>query len=408
MIFIVIAIMLLVLAFIYDYRSARNGRIFWYVAMLILMILAAGLRYKMGADSIRYEDYYESSPTLSHLRKVDFTDRYAPFFVILMATCRSLTSEFVLVQFVVSIIVNCIFFRFIWRHTNHVFFAAFLYFVFLYFLLNMQVLREALASCVFLLAWPYFVKGKWLKYYAMCVVAFMFHLSAIVLFLVPVVTLPGVRWLFKFGPRTVAISLIVLAGSFAIQYFLFDFIRMIAITESMTERADTYSEGEMGGNMLNIFGTLCVVIKQMIYPLAAMYFLKACRKMLGGESDESRERERFEAMAILSIYFAMLSVGVMVFSRFSNYFSIFALLIISRWAFSYIKDRRRMLRLKFLYWIILLTPLVSIEIMNGFFSDYNATGTLKRYDQYFPYSNQLDKELTSKKKKVINYGRKYW
>jgi|GEM_PF-2601883 hypothetical protein len=408
MIFIVIAIMLLVLTFIYDYRGAKRGRLFWYLAILVFMILAAGLRYQMGADSIRYEEYYESAPTLSHLRKCDFTERYAPLFVILMAACRSVTSEFMLVQFVVSIIVNCIFLRFIWKHTNHVFFAGFLYFIFLYFMLNMQVLREALASCVFLLSWPYFVKGEWLKYYLMCVVAFFFHVSAIMLFFIPMVELPGVRWLFRFGPRTIVISLLVLAGSFVIKYFMFDFIRMIAITESMTERADSYAEGDMGGNMLNVIGTLCVVIKQMIYPLASIYFLRASRKMLGKNSDGNREEERFETMTILSIYFAMLSVGVMVFSRYSNYFSIFSLIVISRWTFSFIKDRRRLLRLNYLYWMILLTPLVSIEVMNGFFTKYNASGTLKRYDQYFPYSNQLDKELSPKKKKVINYGRKYW
>jgi len=411
MIFLFIIVALCLLSFVYDYRKIEKGKLFWWIFVTLLMICAAGFRYKMGYDSLMYEDHYKWQHALSQLNADDFKNtRFAPFFILLFSLCKSITDDFMIVQFVEATIVNCVFCRFIWKNSRHVFMAGLLYFFFLYFMLNMQVLREAIAASCFLLAWPYLRDRKWLKYYLMCVVAFLFHISAIALFFVPLCFVPGLRWFFTFGRRTLIIIPLVLAFSFVVNYFLFDFVKAIAVTEAMVERATTYSHDELGGNIMNINGIISLVFKYCLYPVAALYFLKRNRQNCG-EDDEGGgvgESHAFEVMTLVAIYVSMLSVGVMIFDRYNHYFEIFALITISNWFFTGFRMQHKEVRLNYVYWNLIILPLFAAQIYSVYLNDYNKSGSLKVYQMYYPYSNQFDKELSPTNKKVIEYARKTW
>lgn len=402
MIFIITFILLLALCYVYDYRGTERGKSFWWIFTLILLICIAGFRYEIGADSIRYEFGYDRLPTLSTITAKDFENtRYAPLYILLSAACRSVTTEFVLLQFVLAIFVNTTFFYFIKKHTNHIFVAALLYYFFLYDMLNMQVLRESLAICIFLWSWPYFRDGKWIKYYALCVIAFLFHLSAMVLFLLPLLKIPGIINLFRIGRRTILICLVLLAASFAIKYYLYDFIKMISITEAMTERATTYEEEEIGGNTLNILGSLSWLIKLVFYPLIALYSLRK-----NGMLEASKDNKMFEMMSIVSIYVSVMSVGVMILSRYNNYFLIFSLILMSDWIFTYFRISGKVFRLNYIYWMLFLTPMFSIHFYNTYMAS-NKAGTIKTYQMYFPYSNQFEKEHTEQQKQIVKINRRW-
>lgn len=402
MIFIFAFILLLVLCYAYDYRGFEKGKRFWWVFTLILLICIAGLRYEIGADSIRYENHYDKLPNLSTISAKDFENtRYAPLYILLSAACRSVTKEFVLLQFVLAIIVNTTFFYFIKRHSKHIFVGALLYYFFLYDMLNMQVLRESLAVCIFLWSWPYFKDGKWIKYYICCIFAFFFHVSALALFLLPLLRIPGIINLFKLGKRTIIICILLLALSFAIKYFLYDFIKVISFTETMSERASVYEKDDLGGNTLNIFGSLSWLIKLVVYPLFALYCLRG-----SGSLGMTKGNIVFEMMSVLSIYVSVMSVGVMILSRYDNYFLIFTLILMSDWIFSYFRIFRRSFHLNYFYWIIMLAPMFGIHFHNTYMAS-NKAGTIVTYQMYYPYSNQIEREHTEQQKKIVKINKRW-
>ncbi len=402
MIYLIIIIAFLVLSYCYDYQNYQKGRNTWWLIMLILLICVAGFRYKMGSDSVRYENEYNQLPTFTSLNVRDFINsRYAPLYVVLCAICRSITREFVLLQIVVAIFVNTVFFRFLYRNTHKIFIAGFFYFVFLYLMLNMQVLREAIAVSFFLLGWKAFAKNKWLVYYAYVTVAFLFHVSSILLFLLPLIKLRWIREMFIFGKRSWIIVPLMLALSFGIKFFLFDFVQAIAMTESMSERAQTYAEDDLGGATMNIFGTLGWLVRSICYPLISLYYLKR----MG--ADRNPYFRQIEMMCMLSIYFGELAVGVTILNRYLNYFMVFQFLIMSYFMYTRSFDILRFkLRLRFVGWMMLLVPLLGVV----FYIDYNAkvnrSGNLKSYDMYYPYSNQFDKEVAPNRRRAINYSRR--
>lgn len=402
MIYLVIIIAFLLLSYFYDYRDYQKGRKVWWILMLVLLICVAGFRYKMGSDSVRYENSYDQLPTLSSLNVRNFINtRYAPLYVIFCAICRSITREFVLLQILVAIFVNTVFFRFIYRNTSKIFIAAFFYFLFLYLMLNMQVLREAIAVSFFLLGWKSFANNKWLVYYLYVTVAFLFHVSAVLLFLLPLIKLPWIRNLFVFGRRSWIMIPMMLAISFGIKYFLFDFVQAIAMTETMSERAQTYADDDLGGSTMNFLGVIGWLIRSTLYPLVALYYLKR------QGADRSPYFRQIEMMCMLSVYFGEIAVGVTILNRYLNYFMVFQFLVMSYFmytpSFNIFKFR---LRLRYLGWIALLVPLIGVV----FYIDYNAkvnrSGNLKSYDMYYPYSNQFDKEVAPNRRRAINYSRR--
>ena len=399
MIYILIIFLFLGLSYVYDYRGKERNRTFWWMVMLVLLICVAGFRYQMGQDSIRYEKYFAETPVISHLSLSDFKNtRFAPLYIILSSICRTITPEFMLLQFVEAITINCIIFMFIKRHTHHIFFCGLLYFFFLYVVLNMQVLREAFAVGIFLLSWPYMESRQWLKYYALCVVAFFFHVSALALFLLPLIFVPGIRELFVFGKRTWIILPVLIAVSFLIKIYFFDFIKLIALTETMAERANVYSKDDMGGNMLNLMGVAGLLFRYVLYPLIALYFIK---RNAAASGEGRREVTAFERVTMAGLYVVALSVGVMIFIRYINYFEIFALITIANWAFTSFRSNGRAVVLNFAYWIIITVPLLSAQFYLEYMQSFNKTNTVKYLDMFWPYSNQIDREIAPNRKKAI-------
>lgn len=402
MIYLIPTILFLVLIYFYDYRGKSSGRLTWWIVMCVGLICIGGFRYKMGIDSIKYENYFTWLHPIQELNAGDFRHtRFSPLYIVLSSLCRSLTSEFMIMQFVVSTIINVTVFRFLWQNTRHVFFAAFLYWIFLFLNLNMEVLREALAVSVFLWAWPFYRSSRWLWWYVAAVVAFFFHVSSIVLFILPLLWLPGVRTLFRFGPQAIVMCLLSAGIAFAINHWFFDFVRLVAVTENMAERAVVYSRTELSGNTLNIFGALGQIVRFVLYPLLALWFLKKHRE--GEEPSEAWQKK--ELLALTGIYVAMATLGITILQRYNNYFLFFSFIVTADWAFTSFKTGVRWIQVRFIYWMFLFLPLFGFQF-NSYFNNMNPSGTIRTYMMYYPYSNQFEREIAPDRARAIRYSRR--
>lgn len=405
MIYFIPLLLILTGCYLYDYRKNQKGRLLLWIILLIIFICIPGFRYRMGGDTIQYERFYEMVHTLGNLRLEDFkATRYAPGYILLNSICKTITDDFMMLQFVVSTIVNSVIFYFFWKNTRHIYLALFLYSFLLYLNLNMEVLREALAVSVFLLSWPFFRDGKWLLYYCMCFLAFMFHLSAIFLFVLPLCCIPGIRFIFTFGMRTWLIGGLILVFGFIVNYFFFDFIKSLALAENIMERAETYSKLDIGGaRSLNLMGFLSKFIKYILYTVLALYFLK---KNYFDKRIEPESFEKKEILAVTSIYVSLASVSILILARYNNYLFCFCFILIADWVFSYLLINGKKIRLKFVEWLCIVLPLFFVSLFTFYLNPINKEGTLKTYMLYYPYKNSFTKETDPDREKVYKFRKK--
>ena len=155
----------------------RKYRKILFYLLFLYAVLLAGLRYRVGGDTIIYMDDYADLPTLSELSIEDFFyQQTEPFYLLLCVLVRMISPEFYLFQLIHALLVNFAVFRFFKKYSNYPFIGLFIYFLWFYFIFNYEFLRESLAVSVMLLAYGYYQNKRWKKYYACATIALMFHM----------------------------------------------------------------------------------------------------------------------------------------------------------------------------------------------------------------------------------------
>ena len=401
MIYLIIIITLLVLSYKYDYLQKTDGKNLWFWVIMIVLICVAGFRYRLGQDTTVYIKYFENLHPINELTQKDINDsRFSPGFIILCSFFRIFGPDFTLFQLFHSAFVTSVFLIFMRNKTQHLFFAILLFFFYLYFNLLFQQLRESIAASIFLLAWPSFVNRKWIIWYVACFVALLFHVSSIFMFLLPVIYLPGIKMLFVFGKRTFIITIAILIGGFIIQSVFFKYIELIAFTESMMERATTYSQSDLSTAGFSVTGWIGRCVQWFVFPLIALYFLYRSRNQ--GQQN-SNDLKMVEKMAIMSIYVSALAISIPILGRYNNYFYVFSILILSDWIYSIFYIANRKLRLHYLYWLFLFTPMLGMQLYNNFIRPVNKAGNIYTYRVYYPYSSYFDQTKDYERERTIKY-----
>ena len=118
MIYLFILVLLFYYTYYFDYLGRRKQRDVAYLFVLVIFILLAGFRYRLGVDTIRYESNFANIPTLTELGKVDFSEEnYDPFYYILSIFAKTISSDFWVMQMLQASLVNVVIFSF-WIDKN--------------------------------------------------------------------------------------------------------------------------------------------------------------------------------------------------------------------------------------------------------------------------------------------------
>lgn len=403
MIYFLIFLFLLWLSYTYDYRGQKVGYGLSLSITLIIFIALAGLRYRVGGDTGTYMKYFETAHTLGRLIPLDFTaSRFAPGFVILTSSLKTVINDYLFFQLFHAVVINCVVFWFIRRNCKHVFFALFLFFNFLYFYLTFEQVRESFAVAIFLLAWPAFKNNRWWLWYLASLLAFSMHVSAFIMFFLPLINLPGIRNLFVYRKYTWMICVGVLLLSYLIQATLFQYIQLLSLTDAMADRAQIYGNitREASFNFNKIIGSF---FQYIIYPLLALYFLHCEYKQQDLDSEQRNTFKKENMMVLMSVYISILSIFVGIFVRYNNYFFLFAIIAISDCMYTKLFIARKFVRFGYLYWILLIVPMLSFNIYLTYMRPINKTGTLKPYMMYIPYHSVIEPERDVNREKTITY-----
>lgn len=236
-----------------------------------IFILLAGLRYRIGSDTIIYEYAFNDVPVISELTLHYLIDvsRFEYGFTIMMSLTKTLFKQFWVLLFIQSLITNYCVFIFFKQNTRAPYVALILYFFVLYYFINCEAARQGVAVGIFLYSWKYFVNNNWLKYFTAVIIASLFHITAILFIILPFFKILKFWYKIKPSPFMYIILVLVLFSSVLIGFHLSNYILALELSGVIGEKSNSYFNTKEFGSLspTTIFAYL------FSYILMPMFFL---------------------------------------------------------------------------------------------------------------------------------------
>lgn len=374
MIYLIVLILLLFLSFRYDIQEKTLYFDFWYRFVLIVFILIAGLRWRLGVDTPNYlEFFYYRYPTLGKFSFTDYGIGKDPFYVLINSVVKTFGGRFFIVQLIQASIVNILIFKYIKKHSRYFFTCVLLYFATSYFTLNMEIMRASISVVICLFAYDYMLDKKWLKVYLLLCLALMFHMQTIVMFVLPIFLFLRLN---KFG-----IAIIFGAFLFAIYVnkVFGDYLMMLdVVSEVGAEKAEHYLNSDKFGDQTKNLKFMAVMyFPYIIYSIASLLYLK--------KYDKENPLLRLEPFLLFGVTFVVMELNLYIAYRFVDYFKIYFVLFFSELFLSLIKQWgcRLSRGVLFARAFIIFIPFF---FMIGF-SRY------RQLNRFYPYSSVIERKI---------------
>ena len=393
LIYTLIFIYLSFLFYVYDIKSYKKDSWIHYTFSCIILILVAGLRYRIGVDTIAYMSSFESPyyPTLESFR---FSGDYGTDigWVFINSLAKTIGGGFYIVQLIQAVIVNVAVFWFIRRHSPKPFMAILLFFIFQWWNYCFEAMRESIAIAFYLFALDALIKENSLKkYYLRVWPAALVHTFGFVTFLFPLIRYIKIN---KYLP----IIIIVFLGVFI---SIGDIINELVLGMEMmggmdgadgmaTSKATKYLESDIyGTSNLSIAGILALVISRIV-PMIYLIFV------LHKSDDESNKI--FIPYLISYVLVVMLRIEVPIFFRFYNYFEV--MMIVAMTQAVSIKYESKGSIYAVLTWTMILFMIV-IRTYELTKPETDSINGYKTYNRYVPYNSIFTEDYNEESEYVF-------
>ena len=366
------------LTIIYDVRKSKKNSNFFYVFADIVLILLAGLRFRVGGDSLEYENVFYNLPDFEYIFNVGLSGlEYQPLWYVFNAIIKYFSNFFVSFQLIHAIIVNTSFFIIISKYCKHRFTAVTLYYILIFPYFNMEILRESLAVIIFLFAYKYLYNKKYIRYYLLVFLSYLFHASAIFLFILP--------FLVYFLENKISLSKLFIISSIAFlsSYSVSLIGNILDFNEFIASRYEKYTSLEVSVNEI-IKG-----IYNLTILLGVMLVLKSAKL-------DSKHNN-----IIFNIYFLItaLSMNIIGTYRLLNYFSIFYIFIIVDLIYEY---KFSSLKIKTIIVCILFSIIIDkIYYYSRDMSEYNNGNVAYAYHRFIPYRSIFNPQIDLRRERIF-------
>lgn len=333
-----------------------------YKLICLAFILLAGLRFYVGSDTHNYVYDFSIMPKLSDLVSYHNMDsRYQIGWDALVCIIKEIFGNFVFVQLVTSLIINAIIFWFISKSTSNVFLALVAYFVLNYFEYNMEIMREAIAISIGLVAIFLYNNGKKKYSLLLFIIAFEFHISAIILLIVPLLNS------VKYSRRTIVVTLI---ASIIVPLVFSQITGLVNIVNLFAASNPEYLLHYLNQSFdesRNILYYLELYVQYLFLPMFCVNLLKDQTKHLG--------------MILAFVVIRCLSMYTYAFYRFGNYFEPFYWILIADTVFVLWRNSKMSKRTV----VILCTLSLLFVYQRTQLKEYSKYPGVKLYERYIPY-----------------------
>lgn len=394
MIYLLIFIYLLSCSIYFDILGKGGHKELHYRIAVILLILVAGLRWRVGSDTVAYAGAFNSCHDLFHLELSDFESVFnMPLWVLLRAVCKTIWNDFLLFQFVIAAFGIGMIGHFIRKACPSLcFFVLLCYFTGSFYThIHFELLRASLSLGFFLLGILAVNDGKTKKVLLYFLVAALFHMFtvfAVFLFVIGYYLIPrkpAIYWIL-----CAALIVPILAG----KDFIAPMIERTSLylpNEEFASRITAYSISEVYGN--NDKSTIMYV--WMVAQLIVYVFMLHKTQVIYPQYIRLKQ-DLFQTCVCISLLLACARYGLMILYRVIDYFYFFTLFLSVIFGKGILIDRIVRRQKVLVFCVLLLFPLffgaktwLSEDIIG---EGYN-------YSRYYPYSSVFDKSLDPKREK---------
>lgn len=379
-IYLFLFVILLYCIYKYDIKDNTRYRysVFWGVCLAF--ILMAGLRYRIGGDSIGYSITWHQYPDFWDFDWFEDIEacknaypemaRYQMGWFLFAIVVLGIWKNHIMMQIAIAILLNWAIFRCIKKYSKYPFITIMIfYFNFSFLELEFEVMREAVAVSIFLLlSYDNYVDRNWLKYYIGTTLAYLIHPSAILMFALPFfrnlnLSLIKNTLLFVVPPIVIAVAGRILLGSLLLAVLNQD--------NESSQYAMKAVDREYNSNyiLMYLYKPLC------IYLLVATCYTKIKDTI-------------YSPIIFITLFCLFLSLLYFTGSRLANYILIPAYIGLSPVFVSWIK------RFKSLLTLILILIILNVSTVLGQLSTPEGKG------RYFPYQNVIFPNRSSIQKQI--------
>lgn len=371
-IYIFIFLYFLSLSIYYDNKSRTKGKSLWIILSFIILVLFAGLRNRVGGDTVNYQRVFEESPKiLDFLRNNNnLIELSQPLWLLIISVLKSLCDNFIVLQFFHAIVFNLLLFRFIVKTTNKPFAALLLIYCMSWITLSFEVMRESLCVVIYLNSLFYLKARQPIKYFLINIPSLFIHyFSFVVIFL----TLVAYYLKRKFLVYLI-LAAVILITVLDVSIINESIIRLsLFLGEDLSDLSLYYLESDnYGNNNLNIFG----VILNFIVILPSLLILHSLNNHIN--------RELETKLVAIFILISILSAKITIFYRFMNYLWIIIIIETVNYLYNYDKNKD----IKYYIVLLLTVFLVIRDVRDLYRPAWNESIGQVDYDyRYFPYKS---------------------
>jgi len=357
-----------------EYDQHKEHRLWLMCGYLILL---TGFSYGLGGDKFVYMEDFEHYPSdLSDIGNNIWiqlmTNGQMPLWTLTNLILKYLFNSFYAVQLVQSAALNISLCYVMSKYTKRYFLFLLVYFFTLqYFIFNTEIMREGFAMAFILIGFHTWMNGKRWIYFVLLPISIMFHISAIVSVLFPLVTLIKIKITWK----SLAIAFFMAFSIWLLSDLLLGKVMMAVLggMGALVSKVLTYS---IQGS--NIFGFIRASMTYLILPFFIMY-----TSAMYEESDDIRAKK--EKLIAYMLVLGVLATSFVGFIRIYNYIQLFYLAMLADFIYITFHNKTHLiLRTGVLACTVFLLSLT-------YFKKYKTTNKFF-YEFYYPYTCILDED----------------
>lgn len=384
MIYFVIALLLLFLSIRIDINGKTEYQDFWYNLVLVVFILVAGLRYRVGVDTTGATYiFYHDTPDLSHVLDNLSLLEY-PLWNIISSFVFTIGGKWFWMQLIQSTFVNVFIFRYFKKHCQYVFTCFFFYYIWLYAAINFEEMKASIAVVLSLYAYDYILSKKYLKGFVLLCIGCLFHFSAILI--LPLAFLPFLR-LNVFGFVLLGISFVV--GHIIATRFE-DYLMLFGFDDFVEGKVQSYTESDrfFAHEQTGVLFYMLRIVPIILYPLFSFWYVKKKNKAL--------EMLKLEPYLLMGFFMVGVYASIIIFYRYINFYVPIFILFVSQAMVDITKAQPVLSTGVSLFRSFCLCSLffLNIYVVNK-----------DRIDKFYPYSSVIERRVYESKEKKFSEDR---
>lgn len=384
-------ILLFFLICLYDIGGKEENRDFWYRFVLFIFIAIAGLRYRIGGDTINYlEIFYHDTPILSSLSYEDvFSSSMEPLYVLMTSVVKTIGGKYFWIQFIQAFIVNVLIFKYFKRHSDCIFTCIFIYALWAYTLFNFEEMRAAISISLCLFANDYFLERKWLKGFFLYLIGCLFHYSTILLLITPL-------FLFlKLNLVGVLILCLAIPVADIAEDAFGNYLLLIDMDGQISGKAIGYINNDEFHGRHNILYYLIDIGIYVFYFLISYLYVKG--------RNVGKDLLSFQPFLIIGTAFFLAKSNFEILTRFAHFYYPYFIMFISLMFVDLVKNN--LIQMQSLAWIrslFFFLPFFYMLIWTYIASPPRMLSkSYHNYQKYYPYSSIIEKDINEERENLF-------